>query len=296
MKSKKGISLIVLVITIIVMIILAAAIILSLSNSGIISKANKAKTDSDISNAKELVELAHSEWLLMTVDEQTENGGSFVSYVTDKLEKSGYDPDKYILSEEGSIEVCVAKIGDTKYSTLKAAVDASSKDGETTITLVSNIQVATTVTVYTNREIILDLAGYSIYGNKVSCIENKGYLKIIDSSSAKSGKIEAVSDKRKYKVEYDLNKDGAINELDSDIITANYNKDSSDDNWDELKKYDINNDNILNVSDMTYIVEAYNVAYAVRNNSELQIEGISKDNLKGEPTAIYNKSGTVTGY
>ena len=296
MKNKKGISLIVLVITIIVMIILAAAIILSLSNSGIISKANKAKADNDVSNAKELVEVAHSEWLLMTADEQTENGGNFVNYATDKLEKSGYDPDKYILSEEGGMEVCVAKIGEAKYSTLKAAVDGSSKDGETTITLVSNIQVATTVTVYTNREIILDLAGYSIYGNKVSCIENKGYLKIIDSSSAKSGKIEAVSDKSKYKEEYDLNKDGVINELDSDIITANYNKDSSDDNWDELKKYDINNDNILNVSDMTYIVEAYNAAYAVRNNLELQIEGISKDNLKGEPTAIYNKSGTVTGY
>ena len=296
MKSKKGISLIVLVIPIIVMIILAAAIILSLSNSGIISKANKAKTDNDVSNAKELVEVAHSEWLLMTADEQTENGGSFVNYATDKLEKSGYDPDKYILSEEGSIEVCVSKIGEAKYSTLKAAVDASSKDGETTITLVSNIQVATTVTVYTNREIILDLAGYSIYGNKVSCIENKGYLKIIDSSSAKSGKIEAVSDKSKYKEEYDLNKDGVINELDSDIIAANYNKKSSDDNWDELKKYDFNNDNILNVSDIGYIVAAYNAAYAIRNNSELQIDGISKDNLKGEPTAIYNKSGTVTGY
>ena len=42
-NKRRGISLIVLVITIIVMIILAAAIILSLSNSGIISKATKAK-------------------------------------------------------------------------------------------------------------------------------------------------------------------------------------------------------------------------------------------------------------
>ena len=243
-----------------------------------------------------MIEVAHSEWLLMTVAEQTENGGNFVSYATEKVEKSGYDQDKYILSEEGSIEVCVAKIGEVKYGTLKAAVDASSKEGETTITLVSNIEVSAPVTVYANREIVLDLAGYSICGNKVSCIENKGNLKIIDSSSAKSGKIEAISDKSKYKEEYDLNKDGAINELDSDIITANYNKDSSDDNWDELKKYDFNNDNILNVSDITYIVQAYNAAYAICNNSELQIEGISKDNLKGEPTAIYNKSGTVTGY
>ena len=42
MQKKKGISLIVLVITIIVMIILAGTIILSLNNNGIIEKANEA--------------------------------------------------------------------------------------------------------------------------------------------------------------------------------------------------------------------------------------------------------------
>ena len=42
MKKKQGISLIVLVITIIVMIILAASVVLTLSNSGIINKANEA--------------------------------------------------------------------------------------------------------------------------------------------------------------------------------------------------------------------------------------------------------------
>ena len=44
-KNKKGISLIVLIITIIVMIILAASVIISLSSSGIIFNANKAKED-----------------------------------------------------------------------------------------------------------------------------------------------------------------------------------------------------------------------------------------------------------
>ena len=46
-NKRKGISLIVLVITIIVMIILATAIILSLSNSGIIGKANEARKKHD---------------------------------------------------------------------------------------------------------------------------------------------------------------------------------------------------------------------------------------------------------
>ena len=88
-KLKGGISLIVLVITIIVMIILAAAIILSLSNSGIISKANKAKTDSDTANLKEYVNTLRAEWELMTDAEQTA-AGSFEAYANKKLEKSGY--------------------------------------------------------------------------------------------------------------------------------------------------------------------------------------------------------------
>lgn len=53
MKNKKGISLIVLVITIIVMIILAGAIILSLSNGNIIENARIAKFKSNINTYKD---------------------------------------------------------------------------------------------------------------------------------------------------------------------------------------------------------------------------------------------------
>ena len=57
--NKKGISLIVLVITIIVMIILAAAIVITLSNSGVINKANEAV---DTTNLKQVQELAQMIW------------------------------------------------------------------------------------------------------------------------------------------------------------------------------------------------------------------------------------------
>ena len=49
-EQKKGISLIVLVITIIVMIILASAVIISLSNSNIITKAKEAVLKTDVKN------------------------------------------------------------------------------------------------------------------------------------------------------------------------------------------------------------------------------------------------------
>ena len=117
-KLKGGISLIVLVITIIVMIILAAAIILSLSNSGIISKANKAKTDSDTANLKEYVNTLRAEWELMTADEQTV-AGSFVEYANKKLAEKGYkreltEDGKTVMNEAATAAVKAGiKVGDT---------------------------------------------------------------------------------------------------------------------------------------------------------------------------------------
>ena len=61
MKRKQGISLIVLVITIIVMIILAASVVLTLSNSGIINKANEAVEKTNIKEVEQLASLAWAE-------------------------------------------------------------------------------------------------------------------------------------------------------------------------------------------------------------------------------------------
>ncbi|MDD2627471.1 MAG: leucine-rich repeat domain-containing protein [Clostridia bacterium] len=63
-KKLKGISLIVLVITIIIMIVLAGAIILSLNNSNIIDKASEAKTKVDMATVKEQIGLLKAEALL----------------------------------------------------------------------------------------------------------------------------------------------------------------------------------------------------------------------------------------
>lgn len=60
--NKKGISLIVLVITIIVAIILATAIILSLSGGEIIDEANKALSASDLATQKEIIALKYAEY------------------------------------------------------------------------------------------------------------------------------------------------------------------------------------------------------------------------------------------
>ena len=87
-KNKKGISLIVLVITIIVMIILAAAIIISISNSGIVNRANKAVEETNEKQIKELVSLAWAEAYLKDTT-ATKDDAYFYDEVIAYLKASG---------------------------------------------------------------------------------------------------------------------------------------------------------------------------------------------------------------
>ena len=163
-KGRKGISLIVLVITIIVMIILAAAIILSLSNSGIIGKANKAKTDSDTANLKEYVNTLRAEWELMTDAERTESGAkTFEEYANKKLNESGYgnvavspvDGEVYANLSENAKKVIMAgiKVGDvvTGYTVTEKSYNTSGE--ENTADLDENVDKgpqSNTITTNTN--------------------------------------------------------------------------------------------------------------------------------------------------
>lgn len=76
---KKGISLIVLVITILIMIILAGAIIITLSNQNIIGKATWSTFLSDRSNLQDQVTLKYAESMSegSTPDYTTINMGKF---------------------------------------------------------------------------------------------------------------------------------------------------------------------------------------------------------------------------
>ncbi|MBR6689422.1 MAG: hypothetical protein IKL68_05350 [Clostridia bacterium] len=81
---KKGISLIVLVITIIVMIIIAASVVITLTNTGITNKANEAV---DLTNEKQVQNLAALIWSESYLDEL--RGKALVDEVTDRLKGYG---------------------------------------------------------------------------------------------------------------------------------------------------------------------------------------------------------------
>ncbi len=97
MKKREGISLIVLVITIIVMIILAGAIILTLNNSGIITKASEAVEITDEATVKELAQLVWAEAYADGV-RTVEGDKGFRIRVEETLKENGVDTTKYLLN------------------------------------------------------------------------------------------------------------------------------------------------------------------------------------------------------
>ncbi len=93
MQKTKGISLIVLVITIIVMIILAGAIVLTLSNSGIIRKAQHAV---DITNEENVNAYAQTVWAEAYLN-TNRTQEKLEKYVLDALEKAKVNIDEYAI-------------------------------------------------------------------------------------------------------------------------------------------------------------------------------------------------------
>ena len=94
-------------------------------------------------------------------------------------------------SDEDITQISVAKIGETTYESLAAAVAAVPTDGtETTITMIANEAInvdGSAVTIAAGKNVVLDLNGFQVEGmcttGKTSAlILNSGILKIQDSS------------------------------------------------------------------------------------------------------------------
>ncbi|MDD2627670.1 MAG: hypothetical protein PHR25_04345 [Clostridia bacterium] len=90
MWKNKGISLIVLVITIIVMIILAGAVIMALNGSGIIDNTDKARKDNDLAVTKQALVVAFSNWTLDNEGKKLESVEELLPYIDKSV-----DIDKY---------------------------------------------------------------------------------------------------------------------------------------------------------------------------------------------------------
>lgn len=131
-KKQKGISLIVLVITIIIMIILAGAIVLTLSNNGIINKASGSVDATNEANVRAAAQTAWAEAYLNTNRTQEK----LEEYVLNKLVEQKINIDKYFIkvTENGvTVVKSVVDIVDTvpipKGFVASQATGENKKDG-----------------------------------------------------------------------------------------------------------------------------------------------------------------------
>ncbi|MBR6640737.1 MAG: hypothetical protein IKL08_00875 [Clostridia bacterium] len=108
MRNKKGISLIVLVITIIVMVILAASVVITLSNTGIIDRANHAV---QLTDEKQVQDLAAMLWAETYLDPSKKD--DIENVVKQELAEQGITEDKWNIEISNTGIVITAKGNET---------------------------------------------------------------------------------------------------------------------------------------------------------------------------------------
>lgn len=119
---KKGISLIVLVITVIIMIIIAGAIIMTISQTDIINNSTEATEKSNLATAKSVVALTFSND--MAIAEGTINIGTGETYTT-------------VAAYKTHLEDAIAAAFGEDFSDLDYEVTVTANDEETKISSVN---------------------------------------------------------------------------------------------------------------------------------------------------------------
>jgi len=100
---KKGISLIVLVITVIILAILASTVIISLNNSNIIENASNAVNDSNIANKKYAAQLYLADYFLGINKGTIPESKTAAEYVEEQFAANNMDMSGIYINDEGQI-------------------------------------------------------------------------------------------------------------------------------------------------------------------------------------------------
>ena len=159
-----------------------------------------------------------------------------------------------------------AKIGETEYETLTAAV-AAVKDGET-VTMLKD--VTESVEIAADKNIILDLNGKTITNTDGKhTIENNGTLTINDSSNDKTGTVDNVIHARGALV----NHEGAVATLNGGKFHRSLEAGNSPDNNGGNSWYTILNQGTMTINDGATVENGGCYSANIRTDSELTVNG-----------------------
>ena len=130
---------------------------------------------------------------VFTADEASDTYPVIIMLYIDAYEFEGVKyVDKYVLLHYGAL---VAQIGDTKYETLAAAMEAVPTDG-TAVTLTLLSDTTGNIEIPAGANLTIDLNGHTLTGDTTSdspTIQNLGTLTIKDTSTNKTGTVTGVN-------------------------------------------------------------------------------------------------------
>ena len=165
-----------------------------------------------------------------------------------------------------SVSGKAAKIGETEYETLTAAV-AAVKDGET-VTMLKD--VTESVEIAADKNIILDLNGKTLTNTDGKhTIENNGTLTINDSSNDKTGTVDNVIHARGALV----NHAGAVATLNGGKFHRSLEAGNSPDNNGGNSWYTILNQGTMTINDGATVENGGCYSANIRTDSELTVNG-----------------------
>ena len=110
---KKGISLIVLVITIIVMIIIAGAIIISLSQTNVLTQAETARDDANDATVRSIISLVYANNLFVASgDTYVKNtAANLQKAINEELTKNNLSSAYTVVVDEDDLTTSITKTG-----------------------------------------------------------------------------------------------------------------------------------------------------------------------------------------
>lgn len=127
-----------------------------------------------------------------TIKGKTSSIAGIITQVEDKNTIIQDVEDDYVVSYLGALntDMVTAFVTGTYYETLQQAFDACENNVETYVIMANGCTLNSNVQINSNKNIVLDLNGYSITAGADSYfIVNNGRLKIIDTSEEHSGSI-----------------------------------------------------------------------------------------------------------
>lgn len=151
----------------------------------------KIDGEAKVNGAKEAVELINTNGVADAKSAFSLKGGTYNKDVTALLDENSW------VEENNGVYVVknyYAKVGETKYASLQAAVHAATA-GQTVVTLINDVDLTTDDELDVNKmqDIVLDMNGHSIKGANADykniCVSGK--LTLMDSKENSTGKIYA---------------------------------------------------------------------------------------------------------